>query len=154
MPNWCKGTLKVRGTIKDLETFIVKGLNPVDFIGNDKPPLVVKNENGYFFCESDNFIHIKGTYRGFVDGLYVEYCYESKAEIGILTFDVQFAWEVNAHELLNLAKEFNVDIKIYAFESGGEFNRNVEIVGGEIIADETIEFDDYLWECICPNMGG
>ena len=45
-------------------------------------------------------------------------------------------------------------MKIYGFEKGMQFNRDVEIVDGEILKDEEINFDDYNWECICPNMGG
>ncbi len=35
-----------------------------------------------------------------------------------------------------------------------EFNQDVEIYKGEIIKNVEIEFDDYMWECITPNMGG
>ena len=45
-------------------------------------------------------------------------------------------------------------MKIYGFEKGMHFNRNVEIVNAEIIKDEEINFDDYEWECICQNIGG
>lgn len=45
-------------------------------------------------------------------------------------------------------------MKIYGFEKGMQFNRNVEIINGEILKDEEINFDDYKWECICPNIGG
>lgn len=33
MPNWCEGTLKVRGTIKDLKNFVLNGLIPVNPLG-------------------------------------------------------------------------------------------------------------------------
>ncbi|MGR5995465.1 hypothetical protein ACT7C9_25025 [Bacillus cereus] len=56
--------------------------------------------------------------------------------------------------LATLSKEYNVDIKIYAFEKGMEFNQDVEIHKGEIIKNVEIEFDNYMWECINPNMGG
>ncbi len=35
-----------------------------------------------------------------------------------------------------------------------EFNQDVEIYKGEIIKGVEIEFDDYMWECINPNIGG
>lgn len=35
-----------------------------------------------------------------------------------------------------------------------EFNQDVEIYKGEIIKNVEIEFDDYMWEFINPNMGG
>ncbi|MEW4071696.1 hypothetical protein [Bacillus cereus] len=53
-----------------------------------------------------------------------------------------------------MSKEYNVDIKIYIFGRGMEFNQDVEIYKGEIIKNVEIEFDDYMWECINPNIGG
>ena len=34
MPNWCKGSLKVRGKISDLKKFVQQGLEPVSYIGD------------------------------------------------------------------------------------------------------------------------
>lgn len=39
MPNWCEGTLKVRGTKENLTNFILNGLQPVGFLGEEKPKL-------------------------------------------------------------------------------------------------------------------
>ena len=30
----------------------------------------------------------------------------------------------------------------------------IEIIDGEITKDEEVKFDDYNWDCICPNIGG
>lgn len=35
MPNWCAGTLRVRGTKENLTKFVLEGLQPVDYIGED-----------------------------------------------------------------------------------------------------------------------
>lgn len=35
MPNWCVGTLRVRGKSKNLKNFVLKGLKPVDSFGNE-----------------------------------------------------------------------------------------------------------------------
>ena len=32
MPNWCIGTLRVRGTKDDLTKFVLEGLSPVTYI--------------------------------------------------------------------------------------------------------------------------
>ena len=34
------------------------------------------------------------------------------------------------------------------------FNQIIEIIDGEITKDEEVKFDDYNWDCICPNIGG
>ena len=43
---------------------------------------------------------------------------------------------------------------IHAFERGMQFNQIIEIIDGKITKDEEVEFDDYDWDCICPNLGG
>lgn len=35
-----------------------------------------------------------------------------------------------------------------------EFNQYIEIVDGKLIHDEEITFDDYVWECPEPDLGG
>jgi hypothetical protein len=35
-----------------------------------------------------------------------------------------------------------------------EFCQEVEIIGGEVIFDNTIKYDDWKWECPMPNLGG
>lgn len=49
---------------------------------------------------------------------------------------------------------YDIDIKIYAFEAGMEFNQDIEIIKGKIIKDDEIKFENYQWECIEPNLGG
>lgn len=41
MPNWCEGTLKVRGKQKDIKRFVLEGLKPVGVLGNEKESLTM-----------------------------------------------------------------------------------------------------------------
>ncbi len=148
MPNWCEGTLKVRGTKENLMKFILEGLHPVNFLGNEEEPL--KNDCGYIACESNCWI--EGTFRGFVTNLDVWIC--DVEDIDIICLETKFAWGIDAEQLLDVCKKYNVDMKIYAFERGMEFNQDIEIINGEIIKDEEIKFDDYRWKCVCPTVGG
>ena len=45
-------------------------------------------------------------------------------------------------------------MRIYAFERGLEFNLEIEIIDRKITKDSYFEFQDYVWECICPDIGG
>ena len=150
MPNWCKGTLRVRGTKEDLTKFILEGLQPVTYIGEDLEALKI-DDDGRVMCSK---CWIKGTYRGFVLDLY-EYIDgwndEGKIAIGL---EAKFAWGISSEELLNSCKQYNVDMRIHAFEQGMQFNQIIEIIDGKITKDEELKFDDYYWDCICPNMGG
>ena len=64
------------------------------------------------------------------------------------------AWNVESEPYIELSKAYNVDIKIEAFERGMEFSRFVLIENGELKEDKGIEYDDYVWDCVMPNLGG
>ena len=137
MPNWCKGSLKVRGTKASLKTFILEGLHPVGFLGEEREKLSL-NEYGDIYSEETCWI--ENTRRGFVEG--------------VVVFDSKFAWGINASELLETCIKYHVDMKIHAFEMGMEFNQVIEIIDGKIVKDEELHFKDYQWDCICPKLGG
>lgn len=152
MPNWCVGTLKVRGKINDLKRFILEGLEPVNVFGQSKEKLQF---NEYGECDCNGSCYIKNTHRGFVEDLYV--CIDTDDETDVvktICLDSKFAWGISATDLQKTCREFNVDMKIFAFERGMEFNQNIEIIDGQITKNEDIEFNDYSWECVCPNLGG
>lgn len=51
--------------------------------------------------------------------------------------------------------KFNeLDLKIYAFERGMEFNLDIEVSKGKVIKSEVVKFDNYMWDCIDPLSGG
>ena len=50
MPNWCVGTLRVRGTKENLTKFVLEGLQPVTYIGEDLEALKMDDDNGRVKC--------------------------------------------------------------------------------------------------------
>lgn len=163
MPNWAEGVLKIRGTRQDIKTFLVNGLGPVPNISSTiaklmgkevKEPEVKINEYDYEFemCSPNGF-YIKGTSRAFIDSN-INWWFED-SHLEVLTIDsFKQAWGVDATEFATISKKYNLDIKIYVFEKGMEFNQDIEIHKGEIIKNNEIKFDDYEWECLFPNLGG
>ena len=151
MPNWSKGCLKVRGKAANVKKFVLEGLKPVDFFGTELPKLELSDLGD---VEYDKDCWIEGTTRGFVENLYEDFSFAEDDEIFTALLGAKFAWAVNAEELLALCKKYSVDMKLYAFEKGMEFNQDILIVDGEIRRDEEIKFEDYNWECICPELGG
>ena len=79
---------------------------------------------------------------------------EDDNEMYVLFFESRFASAIKPEKLLEISKEYDVDIRIHAFERGMHFNQVVEIVNGEMIQDYQIYIEDYNWECICPEKGG
>ena len=145
MPNWCKGSLKVRGTKASLKTFIL------GFLGEEREKLSL-NEYGDIYSEETCWI--ENTRRGFVEGVEVYLSDHEDDEILVVVFDSKFAWGINASELLETCIKYHVDMKIHAFEMGMEFNQVIEIIDGKIVKDEELHFKDYQWDCICPKLGG
>ena len=151
MPNWCKGTLKVRGTKENLTKFILEALQPVGYMGEDLGKLSL---NGYGNIHTEKTCWIENTRRGFVDGVEIELSNYEDDEILIGIFDARFAWGIDSSELLATCIKYHVDMKIHAFERGMEFNQVIEIVDGKIVKDEELLFKNYIWDCICPELGG
>lgn len=159
MPNWCCGILKIRGTKQDVINFLTKGLIAVDYIGNDvKESRFYVDEYGdidYIPSKNLSYFWIEGTRRGFVypDNYICNYYNEEKDEV-IVCLDAKFAWTIYTEQLLKISKKYNIDLKIYAFERGMEFNLDIEVSKGKVIKSEVIEFDNYVWDCIDPLSGG
>lgn len=149
MPNWCEGTLKVRGEKENLTRFILEGLKPINLLGGEKEPLEF---NRYGEIESKETCWIEGTQRGFVNNLYIS-SYDIE-EDELICLDAKFAWSIDVKGLQKACQKFKVDMRMFGFELGMEFNKEVEIIDGEITMDDEITFNDYRWECPCPNMGG
>jgi hypothetical protein len=156
MPNWCEGTLKVRGTIKDLKNFVLNGLIPVNPLGATKEPLSLdgEDETSLYISSVPDTLYIKGTRRAFCEPDYIEVDSDEPNDKTILTMPFKQAWAILSDNLLEVCKEFNIDMKIQGFERGMRFSQIVEIVDGEIIQDEEIKYDDWEWDCPCPDMGG
>lgn len=152
MPNWCEGTLKVRGKVKDLKKFCLEGLRPIYCLGGEQKPLKL---NEYGDLSYSKTCWIENSRRGFVEGIDVCFSdFEEDEDTQIICLDARFAWVITSELLVETCKKYHVDMRIYAFERGMEFNQEVEIVNGKITRDVEITFDDYRWECINPEMGG
>ena len=164
MPNWCKGTLKVRGKKENIIKFLKDGTSLLDDLWepreiepklkiNDYNEIEIENINR---AKGINCLYIKGTRRHFIDPVESEICMydENKEEQIICLENFKAAWGIDADALRVISARYGIDLKIYGFECGMEFNQDIEIIKGIIVKDEEIKFDDYQWECIEPGIGG
>lgn len=155
MPNWCEGTLKVRGTKEQIEDFVLNGLEWVGFFGDDLGAVELDEWGGIKSKKASDSLYIKGTRRGFVtDYGYINLDELDEGKMHIVCMDAKFAWGITANELQEISKRHGVDLKIFGFERGMQFCQDIEIVGGEIVKDEEVKYNDYSWECPCPMLGG
>ena len=151
MPNWCKGTLKIRGTISNLKKFVCEGLASI----SGENVLQIIDDDSLSFCvEVKKLLWIRGTHRHFVEPDYIEAYADSQDEKCVLTIPMEAAWSIDSDSLLAICKEFKIDMKIQGFERGMEFSQLIEIVDEKIIQDEEIIYKDWKWDCPCPDIGG
>ena len=163
MPNWSKGNLKIRGKKENIIKFLEEGTSLLDGFWepkeikpeieiNDCDEIEIKNLNK---LKGIDCLYIKGTHRNFIEPvkneIYIHDIDEKEQIICLENFKA--AWGIDADALRVISARYDIDLKIYGFECGMEFNQDIEIIKGKIIKDEEIKFVDYVWECIEPYIG-
>lgn len=167
MPNWAEGVIKLRGKREDIKKFLKNGLEVENkgamlavILGikdYEKEVIEITEDEYAMQLKTKGDLLIKGTRESAIKGnitwLMDDDVTEDEEEI-LHIEDFKQAWGVSAEQFARISQEYNIDIKIFAYESGMEFNQEIEIIKGEIIKDIKIEFDDYKWECAFPYIGG
>ena len=152
MPNWIEGVLKIRGDREHLLKFLNEGLDAVEGGSSSDWKITDYDDTNEIYVQIRS-AHIVGSHRGFFENTSDEIFFDDD-EISIMCLDAQFAWNVDVDALVALSKACGVDFRFYGFERGMQFNREIEILQGQLTEDRTITFDDYEWECIDPKKGG
>lgn len=165
MPNWCKGILKIRGKKENIIKFLEEGTSLLDGFWKPKeikPEIQLIDDEEYIEIKNINTekqidnLYIKETRRHFIEPVESEiYIYRLDEEEQMICLkNFKAAWGIEADALRAISSRYDIDIKIYGFESGMQFNQDIEIVKGRILKDNEIQFKDYIWECIDPELGG
>lgn len=166
MPNWAEGTIKFRGSKDNVIKFLSEGIHAVSFLGKDVDGVEVYVDNVFNDINVENIrdeiyyhFHIGLTTRAFVekgafDNSYITEFYKTNEYIVELPF--KQAWDIKSNEYQNIADKYDLDIHIFAYESGLGFTREVEIVHHELSKDITNEYEyqDYQWNVPFTNIGG
>ena len=159
MPNWIKGTMKLRGKREDITRFFREGLEPSNWPKpEDRENQVVENgDDEYLDFSFRNEPHIVGTRRAFITDSGVE----MEKDEGIVCVDIKQAWSFNAtgdssdlKKWKSISDEFNLDIRLFGIECGIEFTQEIIIVRGKEVIDNVKQYENWEWECPFPNMGG
>ena len=159
MPNWIKGTMKLRGKREDIYRFFKNGLNPSNWPKPEDRENQVIDESGENYLEFSfcNEPHIAETRRAFItdDNVFM------KDDEGTVCIDVKQAWAFDAgHESndletwKNISKKYNIDIRLFGIECGMQFTQEIIIVRGRKAIVNEWQYEDWDWECPFPNMGG
>ena len=124
MPNWCEGTLKVRGTKADIKRWAKEALQPNGASSTPQENILKWNDDEMEAVVQE-LAWIKDSYRGFVEEnseiSFWGYEDVNEDEEVIVSVDAMFAWAVDAEKLAFSSEEFGVDYYFYGFERGMEF---------------------------------
>ena len=169
MPNWCAGKLNVRGKLDDIKRFMNEGINLYNYVRDENHPKgeYVKAPKGEVTGDSymlyapkelsnkDN-CYVEETKRGFVfyEPDYILVPVDEDNDLYGIILQYQQAWAINADELLEIAKKYNLDFKITAFECGMEFGQEIEIVEGILLKNNDLNYENWFWDCPDPFCGG
>lgn len=168
MPNWCTGSLKLKGNGNNILRFIKEKLNVYETLA--ETPLDKKewlkieeddNEVNVYFHKDD--IYIEDTNRAFLNLSYdmhgpTWFIIDKDKPVDVCAFLVSQAWGFRISDWTQIAKEYDLDIKLYGIECGAGFVEDYIITDhGETVIDNSPQFtdcDDYAWNCPFPWIGG
>ena len=149
MPNWTKGSLKLRGRSENIASALKQMLL------NDTVTLEDKWDGTLLkFNNTALYFYINETRRAFIEQEQIEVWFEEKFCIVELD-NFKQAWSAIPENYQEISSEFDVDIKIFTFEMGMEFTQEIEISKGEIIKNIVNEnFTNYSWDVPFSRLGG
>ena len=161
MPNWCVGDLKIRGEYGKIKEFITQEffIEEVSAFKVKCNNVVINDDRGIKIDVGECGMWLKRTRAVIKKDIDVWLSFKNKEnrEKEIVTVnlgELKSAWGIDVELLTTLSFKYQIDIKIYAYECGMEFNVDFEVHKGEIIKCKEIKFEDYQWECTNSNLGG
>lgn len=158
MANFCQGILKIRGDKEDICNFIENNLTFYPDPTNLNNKLYFRKtwdndyEVDYTLHYDVKYTHLNDSHRHFIKENQINVYNRDKYWLTFITLIA--CWDIDIDYLIKISKDYNIDLKIYAFEKGMEFNRDIEIHKGKVIKNKYINFKNYEWECIDPTIGG
>ena len=174
MPNWCKGSLKLRGKSDDILRFFKEGLNVYKYKFDEQGNNIseVLDKSTWFKLDDDSLdpeyshydiwlnaieLYVEGTNRAFVITDTVDEIVIDKGDNVIAYCEVQQAWGFRVEDWEAISKEYNVDIRLYGIECGFGFEDNIVIIDGKAELAESNNYgsyDGFVWNCPFPWIGG
>ena len=174
MPNWCQGVLKIRGPKERHVKFIKEGLLGLRYDGATHDDVSVPIEDWYrddeetisVYRSPGIWIWIQDTHRAFIDfdnsdevtSLFCENKNDKTDYISVIP--IKQAWGIDYEEFSALAKKYELDMRVFAVEQGMGFwcDADIDKDGNIKLNSSTNTFgksyNDFLWECPYPIMGG
>lgn len=160
MPNWAEGHIKIRGKTADIKKFLQQVFSAIPTIKfSHDGPIEIPREHEYevdgkmVLLRSETNFYMEGSHRHFIQKDQLEFhLLEDEEQIEIPGFSA--AWSAKPNYFIDISKKYNLAMKIYTWECGGQTNQVIEVDKGELLQDKNEQFDDYFWESTFGDMGG
>lgn len=174
MPNWCEGSLKLKGKYDDILRFWQEGVNAYSYSAdrnNERGIDLIPKEEWYDFDKGENYlrieneippaawIYIEGTKRAFIDSSFCGFdIFKLPNDQVILVLPFKQAWSIVQTDWIDIATKYGLEIKIYAIEAGTGFWCTFHVLRDGAIIDNNFHqpegYEDFVWNCPFPWMGG
>lgn len=174
MPNWCEGSLKLKGDPKDILRFINEGLNVYEYdyralherssnvMDKSKWMSIVDNTDSVEIYFDHDEIYVEDTQRAFINLVYTglakrELYIDKHKNPEICVMHVSQAWGFRDENWIEIAKKYNLDIRLTGIEQGMGFMEDLIITrDGEVtdLSPSYKDYDDFEWNCPIPFLGG
>lgn len=175
MPNWCEGSLKLKGKYEDILRFWQEGVNAYSYSAdrnNERGTDLISKAEWYEIEEWDNggatianhissaaWIYIENTKRAFILDDFCAYdIHKLENGMAIMVLPFKQAWAIHQNDWIELAQKYHLEIKIWAVEAGMGFWCTFHVLSDGAIIDNNFhqpdKYEDFLWNCPFPWMGG
>lgn len=153
MANWAKGVLRVHGRNKDLINFMKNGFREAACSGVPAPEVITANDEVILHCEGE--LYVRESCRMFSEDREISFDWDGQPENeNTFAFNVKQVWTVLSKDLQTLSQKYKINFRITAYEKGMEFSQEIEVIEGKITKEIIRKYNDYLWECENPLIGG
>ena len=157
MPNWCEGSLRIRGNKDDIRNFVKNEIVCSDY-NETKKPEIEESENYIVLRHpTRDCFYINDTYRNFffTNQIEVDFDNYDEDEDCIVNIDsFNSAWALRSDGWVNHAEKYNLDFRMFGYEQGMQFSQIMTILRDGSVSEETQDYKDWMWDCPFPNMGG
>lgn len=179
MPNWCAGTLRIRGAKENVMKFLDEGfviynqcapsnLGSVSFVCKMMDRVNKKLFDGDSFSinvdlhDDGEYVYVSDTKRAFTEwdpivGLYrneIVTLFNEYRDTMMVILPIKQAWGFVTDNWVELSKKYNIDLHLFGWEQGMQFEQEIEIHNGAIVKDIERKYKDWFWECPNPFVGG